>query len=112
MTRLLLTGLEGPPNGRRSRADMGLAARAALGFPVIGAFFDTGLVHGPQRPAVIAERFACPSCDAPPGEACHLNALQSAIHEQRHRVAQRAMWRELMREMDVQTGWELAPRRS
>ena len=84
MTRLLLTGLEGPPNGRRSRADMGLAARAALGFPVIGAFFDTGLVHGPQRPAVIAERFACPSCDAPPGEACHLNALQSAIQKLQH----------------------------
>ena len=68
--------------------------------------------QGPQRPEVIAERFACPSCDAPAGEACRLNARQGAIHEQRHRVAQRAMWRELMREMDVQMGWELAPQRS
>jgi len=45
--RIVLTGLEGPAGGRRSRADMGAAARRALPFPTVGAWFGGLPVHGP-----------------------------------------------------------------
>lgn len=76
---------------------------------------DTGKVHGPtrqDRPAVIAERYGCPSCDAPAGQPCRLgDHPQRGIHMQRHRVAQRADWATLERTMPRQafTGWSAAP---
>lgn len=56
MTRLTITGLEGPV-GRLSRADMGFNVRRRLSFPVVGVFFDTNQVHGPIR-ATVLERVA------------------------------------------------------
>lgn len=77
----------------------------------IGAFpcrVDTGRMHGPDRPAVIAERFECPSCGAAAAEPCRLGSYpQRACHVARHREAQRALWRALRREMSIDTGWTL-----
>lgn len=61
---------------------------------------------GPSRPAIIAHRFWCPSCDADAGKACRLGSFpQTYSHVTRHRVAQRADWVALMREMPISTGW-------
>jgi hypothetical protein len=62
---------------------------------------------GPTRPAIIAHRYWCPSCDAQPGEPCRLNArfTQEYSHEARHQVARRALWLELSRELSLSTGW-------
>lgn len=83
-------------------------ARTALCVRFGGRLFprclpDTGEVHGPERPAIIAHRYWCPSCDAQPAEPCRLSPrfTQKWSHEARHRVAQRALWRELMREYDI-----------
>lgn len=59
-------------------------------------------VFGPQRPAIIAHRFWCPSCDAQPGEPCRLSPkfTQDYSHVSRHRVAQRHEWRALMLEIE------------
>jgi len=47
---LILTGLDGP-KGRPSRADMGAAARRALPFPTLGAWYGGLQPHGPtSRP--------------------------------------------------------------
>jgi hypothetical protein len=64
---------------------------------------------GPSRPTIIAHRFWCPSCNAEPGEACRLSPrfTQDYSHIARHRVAQRAAWVALMRELPISTGWTL-----
>jgi hypothetical protein len=64
---------------------------------------------GPSRPAIIAHRFWCPSCNAEAGEACRLSAnfTQDYSHIARHRAAQREAWRSLAREMPIETGWTL-----
>jgi hypothetical protein len=59
--------------------------------------------YGPTRPAIIAWRFNCPSCDAPAGEPCRLSPTmveQRYSHIARHRAAQRADWRRLALEID------------
>lgn len=81
----------------------------------LGAFMcaqDTGKVHGPDRPEIIAHRYWCPSCDAQPGEPCRLSPrfTQDYSHESRHQGARRAMWRALSRDMDISVGWSIGPR--
>jgi hypothetical protein len=67
---------------------------------------------GPSRPSIIAQRFECPSCGAVGGEPCRLSPAftQDYSHITRHRVAQRADWRSLMREMPISTGWTIGAR--
>lgn len=63
-------------------------------------------IYGPTRPAIIAWRHDCPSCGAPAGEPCRLSPTMSEqrySHVSRHRAAQRADWRRLMREIDAGT---------
>lgn len=64
---------------------------------------------GPERPAIIAHRYWCPSCDAAAGEPCRLSPrfTQDYSHVSRHQVAQRALWRELSRELPISTGWTI-----
>lgn len=59
--------------------------------------------YGPYRPAIIAWRFECPSCNAPAGEPCRLSPTmveQFLSHVSRHRVAQRADWQRLQLEIE------------
>src|SRR4051794_19021019 len=71
-------------------------ARTERAAPVRRWAFFTGRPHGPERPAVIAERFSCPSCGAAAGERCRVGAqLAGAIHESRHQLARGAEWRQL-----------------
>jgi len=62
---------------------------------------------GPTRPAIIAHRYWCPSCDAQPGQPCRLSPrfTQDYSHEARHQVARRAIWRALSREIPLSSGW-------
>ena len=61
---------------------------------------------GPERPAIIAHRYECPSCGAVGGEPCRLSPrfTQEYSHVARHRAAQRADWRQLMREVESGRG--------
>lgn len=60
---------------------------------------------GPSRPSIIAQRFWCPSCGAAAAEPCRLSDRfsQEYSHVSRHREAQRADWRSLIREIDAGT---------
>lgn len=64
---------------------------------------------GPARPAIIAQRFECPSCNAATAEPCRLNGRfpQEYSHEARHQAARRSDWRAIMRELPISTGWEI-----
>ena len=63
--------------------------------------WNTGAQHGPDRPAIIAHRYYCPSCNAQGGEPCKLSPTmveQTYSHVARHRVAQRELWQGMERQ--------------